>query len=245
MSRRSLAMLGASALFLAGLAAVASGAGPAELTAYRVEDFEPQVMPVHEAWARSSSKAMVQTRGEKLYAPRFRLAYSSSGLYFLVECADTKLSTSFLENGRALWTGDALGLVLQPAGEGGAVVEYVFSPTDRHAVRSAGAGESLAGAEPRRSGDPAVVQKVFVMGEGVFGVGTPGQEGLEGWVAELYLPYSLFEPVVSSPPQPGDRWRVAFYRVDYDGEEPAHWSWPGTGNHPLGSEVGFGTLLFE
>lgn len=231
------------ALLLAGTLLAAGEA--AELTAYRVEDFEPPLMPVHEAWAQSASKAMKQVRGERLFAPRFRVAYSSTGLYFLVECADAKLTTSFVADGAPLWQGDALGLVLQPQGEGGALFEYVFTPTNRHAVRTAAAGESLDAAAPRSASGGAVVQKVLVMGAGVLGVGTPGQEGLEGWVAELYLPFAAMAPVVGAPPASGDRWQVAFYRVDYDGAEPALWSWPGAGDHPLGDELGLGTLVFD
>ena len=74
-------------------------------------------------------------------------------------------------------------------------------------------------------------------------VGKPGQE-IEGWIAEIYIPFALLKPIGHEPPKSGDRWRANFYRVDYDSGEAEVWSWQETEKNFHEPER-FGTLVFE
>src|SRR5690606_4280937 len=77
-------------------------------------------------------------------------------------------------------------------------------------------------------------------------VGGPKESGatIQGWRAEIKIPYALLEPLRNVPPQKGTRWRANFYRVDYDGGRAIQWDWARVGRtfHDFRR---FGTLRFE
>jgi hypothetical protein len=67
---------------------------------------------------------------------------------------------------------------------------------------------------------------------------------VEGWTAEIFVPYSLLTPLGNVPPKPGTRWRANFYRVDYDDGQNTAWDWARVGPSFHEYEK-FGTLVFE
>ena len=75
--------------------------------------------------------------------------------------------------------------------------------------------------------------------------GPPAPGGrIEGWQAEVFIPYALLKPLQNVPPKPGAHWRANFYRIDYDGEKTTYWSWM-----PIESSFHeydrFGTITFQ
>ena len=75
------------------------------------------------------------------------------------------------------------------------------------------------------------------------GVAQPGAS-VEGWCAEVFVPYDLLKPLQNVPPRPGTKWRANFYRVDYDAGEPISWDWARVGDS-FHEYQRFGTLEFQ
>jgi hypothetical protein len=77
-------------------------------------------------------------------------------------------------------------------------------------------------------------------------MGGPQQSGaaIEGWRAELFIPYALLRPLRNVPPTKGSRWRANFYRMDYDTGKVIQWDWSrvGASFHDFQN---FGTLIFD
>jgi hypothetical protein len=76
--------------------------------------------------------------------------------------------------------------------------------------------------------------------------GGPPEPGaaIEGWSAEMYLPYRLMSCLPNVPPRPGDTWRGNVTRIDYDHSTRTLWGWsPAVGNSFHRFE-GFGSLVF-
>ena len=74
----------------------------------------------------------------------------------------------------------------------------------------------------------------------------PKQSGaaIQGWQAEVFIPYGMLQPLTNVPPKPGSKWRANLYRMDHDEGRPSAWSWVPVGKsfHELAK---FGTLVFE
>jgi len=67
---------------------------------------------------------------------------------------------------------------------------------------------------------------------------------IDGWTAEVFVPYKLLAPLANVPPKPGSRWRANFYRVDYDDGRSTSWDWARVG--PSFHEYRkYGTLVFD
>lgn len=67
---------------------------------------------------------------------------------------------------------------------------------------------------------------------------------VDGWKAEVFVPYDLLSPMQNVPPKPGTWWRANFYRVDYDDNKSIGWDWARVGPSFHKFEK-FGTLVFE
>jgi hypothetical protein len=63
-------------------------------------------------------------------------------------------------------------------------------------------------------------------------------------MAEFFIPYKLLNPLPNVPPSPGTLWRANMYRIDYDKEKSASFSWQKT-NVNFHDYQNFGTFKFE
>jgi hypothetical protein len=67
---------------------------------------------------------------------------------------------------------------------------------------------------------------------------------VEGWRAEVFIPFELLTPMGNVPAASGSRWRANFYRVDYDQKKTTQWAWARVGSS-FHDYQNFGTLEFE
>src|SRR5260370_34304592 len=59
---------------------------------------------------------------------------------------------------------------------------------------------------------------------------------VEGWKAEVFIPFELLKPLRNGAPKPGTRWRADFYLMDYDEGKKTSWGW---------ARVGWGFHCFQ
>lgn len=206
------------------------------------DDFEVTGQGDHAAWQRAEWVPL-QRRAPAgpAYDSRFKLLYSKSGLYVLMDGTDRKLTAKMTEDFSDLWKEDCYEVFLWPDERAPIYFEYEISPL----------GVELPILIPNVDGKflgwrPWTYEGGRKVRKATSTTGGPRESGaaVEGWRAEMFFPYELLKPLQNVPPRPGTRWRANFYRMDHDGGSGAGWHWAPVG--PSFHEYKkFGILVFE
>lgn len=194
------------------------------------------------AWQKAGWQSL-QPRGSApgAYPTRFKLLYSSTGLYVLMDGEDRALTATMKEDFLDLWTEDVFEFFLWPDERQPVYFEYEISPLGFELpILVPNFGGQFYGWRPWHY-EGARKTKKAVSARG--GPATPGA-AITGWSAEVFVPWDLLKPLQNVPPKSGTRWRANVYRMDYDGGRTVSWNWAplqGTFHQP----GRFGTLIFE
>ena len=216
-------------------------------------DFEITGDGKHEAWSKAEWTSLYRRNAaglplleEPSNRSRFKLLYSSKGLYVLCDGADKKLTATFDRDFAHLWKEDCFEVFLWPDEQQPNYFEYEISPLGYELpIMVSNQNGKLFRWQPwyfeeERLGVPRTVRKATSVSGG------PKESGasISGWTAEIFLPYTLLQPLQNVPPKPGTQWRANFYRVDHDDGGAVGWSWVPVGRsfHEIQK---FGTLDFE
>ena len=174
------------------------------------------------------------------YVVRVKMLYSSTGIYVLMDTTDRQLTADMKRDFDKLWTQDVFEFFLWPHEKWPLYFEYEISPLGRELpiIIPNFDGEFFGWRPWQYDGDRRTRKAVRVRG------GAPKSgAAIEGWRAEVYVPYVLLTPLQNVPPRPGTRWRANFYRVDYDGGKTTSWDWARVGAS-FHDYQHFGTLVF-
>jgi hypothetical protein len=213
-----------------------------ELTVPRVEDFAVTGRGDNAAW-NAVPWTTLNARNGVTGAPatRIKVAYSSTGIYVFMDAEDRRLTATYEEDFSDLWKEDVFEAFLWPDERDPLYFEYEISPLGRELpILIPNLDGNFLGWRPwHYGGDRRVRHETTI-------VGGPKESGaaIEGWRAEIKIPYALLAPLRNVPPQAGARWRANFYRVDYDDGRTLQWDWARVGRsfHEFRK---FGTLRFE
>ena len=211
-----------------------------ELT--KVKDFEVTGSGGAAAWQKAKWAEMKrEEKGGHTYFSRFKMVYSSTGLYCFFSGSDEWLSATMKKDFMDLWLEDVFEVFLWPDERHPLYFEYEISPLNRELpLLVTNISNRVMGWLPwHYSGGRKVRKKTGVIGNSK----EPGAV-IKGWSAEFFIPFKLLEPLLGSLPKPGDRWRANFYRVDYDAEKTTKWEWS-----PVGGDFhrprDFGSIVFR
>lgn len=150
---------------------------------------------------------------------RLRIGYSDDALGISFECEDTQLSAATSEDMADLSREDVVIVRVWPPGSDRYFQLYASPLESKTAHWISESGEERTKPE----GFEEIRIATRVIGEGSFGTpGTPNQQNIEGWSEMISIPFSVLGV---DPPQPGDRWRANFTRLDYDSGTAAIWQW--------------------
>jgi len=179
--------------------------------------------------------------GEHDYTTRVKVLYSQTGLYVMMEATDGVLTASLQNDFEDLWNEDVFEVFLWTDERYPVYFEYEISPLNKELpiIIPNFAGEFFGWRPWHYEGNRKTKKKVTI-------VGGPRKSGavIQGWRAEIFIPYDLLKPLQNVPPHAGTRWRANFYRVDYDGGKTTAWDWARVG--PSFHEFKkFGTLVFQ
>ena len=175
------------------------------------------------------------------YDARFKLLYSKTGVYVLMDGSDAKLTTTSRKDYTNLWEEDVYEAFLWTDEGAPLYFEYEISPMNAELpiLVSNNNGTFMGWLPWYFMGDRKTRKATAARG----GPKEPGA-AVQGWSAEFFIPYALFKGLKGVPPAPGSRWRANFFRVDYDGGKMTQWDWA-----PLGPSFhdyqNFGVLIFE
>jgi hypothetical protein len=208
----------------------------------RTDDFAVDGKGAAPAWSKAEWQMLSpRAAGDSPHPTRFKMLYSPTGLYVLMDGNDSVLTATMGADFLDLWTEDVFEFFLWPDERYPVYFEYEISPLGFELpILVPNFGGQFYGWRPWHYEGPRKIQKaVTVRG----GPATAGGR-IAGWTAEVFVPFDLLKPLQSVPPRSGARWRANVYRMDYDGGRTASWNWApvrGTFHQP----DKFGTLVFE
>jgi hypothetical protein len=214
-----------------------------ELHVRATEDFTVNGQGDNPAWNTIPEWTPLNVRKDvpNAYATRVKLLYSAKGLYVLMDAADKKLTANLQDDYADLWTQDVFEVFLWPDERDPIYFEYEISPLGKElAILVPNLDNKFLGWRPWHYDAERQVRKAAVT------IGGPQQSGaaIDGWRAEVFIPFALLRPLRNVPPTKGTRWRANFYRMDYDTGSVIQWDWSRVGPsfHEFNS---FGTIIFD
>jgi hypothetical protein len=237
-----------AALFILAAAATYSGVVAhavvqprPSLTVQRTMDFDVTGKGDHAAWQRVEWTPLNRRApGAHAYTSRFKMLYSDTGLYFLMDGTDRKLTATMAEDFMDLWHEDVYEVFLWTDERHPVYFEYEISPLNRELpILVPNFGGKFLGWRPWHYEKDRLTRKATSV------TGGPRTSGaaIEGWRAEFFIPYALLTPLQNVPPKTGSRWRANFYRMDHDDGARTQWEWAPVGGSFHEYEK-FGELVF-
>jgi hypothetical protein len=213
----------------------------AQLTVKLVDDFDVTGTGDHASWQKAEWTALNRRQADgHPYDTRFKALYSPTGMYFLMDATDRKLTATMNEDFMHLWTEDVFEVFLWTDERYPVYFEYEISPLNRELpILIPNFGGKFLGWRPwDYEGDRKIRKATSVTG----GAKQSGA-AIQGWRAEFFIPYALLRPLQNVPPTAGTRWRANFYRMDHDDGKHTQWDWARVGDSFHDYEK-FGELIF-
>ena len=238
------AWLAVVAMTVAASAAEPAADAPPTLRVPAVDDFKITGSGDAPAWQRAKwTKLNKREPAAKAlpYDAQFKMLYSKSGVYVLFSGSDHKLTATMKEDFLDLWNEDVYEFFFWTDERLPLYFEYEISPLGYELpILIPNVDDKFLGWRPWHYEGPRKIQKATATSGGEM----KSQATVEGWTAEIFVPYALLEPLGNVPPRAGTKWRANFYRVDYDDARQTAWDWARVG--PSFHEYKkFGTLVFE
>jgi hypothetical protein len=192
-------------------------------------------------WKRAEWLVLPQrTFGSGAFETKVKALYSDSGMYFLFQCADRKLSATMQADFMDLWNEDVVEVFLWPYEAQPVYFEYEISPLNRELpILISNLQGDLVRWQPFHYDTDRRTQHATR----VYGGRKESNASVTGWSAEFFIPFKLLRPLTNISPRRGTRWRTNFYRVDYD-KGKSSWSWKLTRKNFHDYEK-FGIMIFN
>ena len=211
------------------------------ITVKPTEDFTVNGAGDNAAWKQAEWVSLNRRQPDgHPYDTRFKTLYSSTGIYFLMDGTDRKLSAAMKEDFMNLWTEDVYEVFLWTDERHPVYFEYEISPLNRELpILIPNFGGQFLGWRPWHYEGDRMTRKAT----SVTGGPKESNAAIQGWRAEFFIPYVLLRPLQNVPPKAGTRWRANFYRVDYDDGKTTQWDWARVGKSFHEYEK-FGELVF-
>jgi hypothetical protein len=192
-------------------------------------------------WNAASWNTLAVTQGEDTRLTRFKVLYSTTGIYFLFHNEDEILTASITADFEHLWEEDVAEVFLWPDTTHTIYFEYEISPlnVELPILIPNMEGKFLGWRPWDYTGERKIRHATSVTG----GNKKTGST-ITAWYAEFFIPHKLLVPLKNVPPVRGTVWRANMYRVDYDHKNVIEWSWQKTQKtfHECSK---FGKLIFE
>ena len=208
----------------------------------RTEDFELDGTGASPLWQQAEWLNLPATGGSPTaYRTRAKLLASATGLYTLFECDDRKLACSALRDGDELYNEDVVELFIWPDESRPIYFEYEMSPMAAELVLIIpNRGGEFMGWSPWQFKNERRTRRATSVRGGPKSPGAP----VEGWSAEVFVPYALLIGIAGQP-KPGTRWRANLCRIDYDTGRGVLHSWSTGITNSFHAFEKFGTIEFE
>ncbi len=213
----------------------------ATLDIIRVSDFEITGTGSAPEWNKTSWEIIPQRNNEHLeYNTNAKVLWSETGIYFLIECNDRKITATMQANNLNLWEEDVVEVFLMPDEKYPLYFEYQLSPLNYELTILIPnlEGKFLGWLPWKYEGDRKTRHMASIQTED-----SEDAEAVTGWTAEFFIPWKLMEPLTNAAPKAGTRWKANIYRLDHD-EGTTRFSWSLTDKN-FHEPHNFGTFIFK
>lgn len=190
------------------------------------------------SWNNTEWITLQSDSSDSVYLTKVKVLYSTSGIYFLFNCGDKKLTSTMKADNLNLWEGDVVEAFLWTDEGFPVYFEYELSPYNFELpiMVPNNNGKFLGWLPWHYEGDRRTQHATSIVRD--------NRNDISGWVAEFFIPYKLLAPLSNVPPQSGTRWRANMYRIDYDKGPEVSFAWQKvTGTFHEYKK--FGTFIFE
>lgn len=195
-----------------------------------VKDFECTGKGNNEAWSKADW-IFLKSFPEDSRITKCKTVYSETGIYFLYFNEDSVINATKTDF-EQLWLEDVVEVFLWPSTTLPLYIEYQLSPINKE----------LLILIPRINGNHMGWRPWYYENERKTRHAISKEAN--GWYAEFYIPFAVFNPLENVPPKKGTKWRGNMYRVDYDQKDPHEWSWNIT-EKTFHETDKFGELIFQ
>ena len=209
---------------------------------FRTNDFSITGMGSSAEWAKAPWLQLLPNKvtGDTLQT-KVKTLYSETGLYFLFECEDRKLTSTMKADFLDLWKEDVVEVFVHTDTTTPAYFEYELSPHNYELpILISNVNKELRRWMPfHYEANRKTHHKTNIIRKGA-----NSKDLVKSWTAEFFIPYTLLSPLKNNIPSPGTRWKANYYRVDYDNPQYTFWWWQPTRENFHDMER-FGILEFQ
>ncbi len=193
-------------------------------------------------WRKAEWVTLNRRPGGKLkYQSRFKMLYSTTGIYVLFDGSDRKLTATMTNDFDDLWNEDVFECFFWTDEKHPVYFEYEISPLGYELpILVPNLDGKFLGWRPWHYEGERKTRKAVTVAGGK----KRSMSEIESWRAEVFIPYALLKPLRNVPPEKGTKWRANFYRVDHDNGNVTGWDWARVGNR-FHEYKKFGTVLFD
>ena len=214
---------------------------PSSVTVRKCKDFKVTGDGSSDCWNNTEWLDVTQQGSyPAVYKTKVKVLYSGTGIYFLFDCEDKKLTSTMKADFLDLYEEDVVEVFLWTDESFPVYFEYELSPLNYELpIIIPNYKGTFFGWKPWHYEGERMTQHATtaVGGEKVSG------GAVSGWMGEFFIPYKLLAPLNQVPPVSGTKWRANMYRIDYD-NLTTYFAWQEIvkGFHEYNN---FGTFVFE
>jgi hypothetical protein len=214
---------------------------PSILLIKKCSDFKITGDGVAENWSKTDWIMIpMRTKSDTPLTTKVKILYSDTGIYFLFDCQDNKLTSVMNADFMDLWYEDVVEVFLWTDESSPVYFEYEISPLNYELpILISNEKFDLVRWQPfHYDADRKTSHATSVQGRE-----KKSNAVVKGWTAEFFIPYKLLRPLKNIVPKSGTKWRANMYRMDYDNRRTS-WSWQLT-TRSFHDYEKFGTFIFE
>lgn len=175
------------------------------------------------------------------YPTKAKVIYSATGLYFLVDCVDQRLTCTMTEDYADIYREDVVEVFLWPHEPQPLYFEYEISPLGVELpIMVPNFNGAFMGWRPWHYEGPRLVRRAAT----VRGGPQQSMASISGWTVEFFIPFALFTGLGNAVPKSGSVWRANMYRIDYDQTPSSGWAWAPKTARNFHDYKNFGTFRF-
>ena len=217
----------------------------AQLSVVRATDFVINGKGDNTEWDKAKWNNMTKLdTGGRSYESKFKIIYSSTGIYVLFSGEDDRITTKEYNDFESIYNGDVFEVFLLPMPLTPIYFEYEINQMRKELIltlsKTSNQLYSWAPRYPSIEERKPIKKQVNVTG-GKAEVGG----SIKAWTAEVFLPYTILSLLPNMPPASGTVWRANFCRLDYDSGKMIKYSWTPTIQKSFHEIEKFQSIRFE
>ncbi len=226
-------------------AAQPNGATAGSLLVRKCGDFDISGKGNHEEWTKAGWNTLTKLdAGGKDFESKFKILYSSTGIYILFSGQDDQITTKAYEDQGNLFFDDVFEVFLHPDPAVPVYFEYEINAMNKQLAlmisNVSGQRKSWGPWHHEGKDESGIRRKVNAEG------GLQKINGkIESWSAEIFFPYAALGILPKTPPRRGDVWNANFCRLDYDTGNSIKWSWTPSIKTSFHELEKFRSIIFE